>query len=490
MIRILALCLAGAAGGCLPHSGECDEELARRVVYTHEDGLPAYAGQALVQSSCGDGSFCHAEAALGSERYGAPGGLDFDLALAETAEEVERLRRGQRQVYRWRRQVLAEVTSGDMPPGEAGRLVARVGVYADLPPLAGPEGIETLRNWLACGAPVVERTSPYPPGVEPVGAVIAALPAGAEPCAADQQRCDGVCVGVGTDPLHCGACGRACASAQLCIDGACAGCEAGLSECDGACVDVRGDARHCGDCGAVCGADAVCAGGACSTEGCPEGLANCDGSCVDLATSPLHCGACASRCAAGQSCVSGACDCGDVSSDVRNCGECGRVCPAGTTCVAGECACAEGSSRCGERCIDTRADPANCGACGASCAPDQSCEAGRCVACGSGVSFRRDVQPIFDDNCTESLCHAGARPAGDLRLVSGVAHGALVGMPSGCRDGRLLVDPGRPDASYLMDKLLGERLCRGDRMPLRAPPLSSARLELIRAWICGGARDD
>ncbi|MEZ4287100.1 MAG: hypothetical protein R3A47_02930 [Polyangiales bacterium] len=37
-----------------------------------DDGTPMYEGQALVQSSCGQGSFCHLQGAVGAERFGVP----------------------------------------------------------------------------------------------------------------------------------------------------------------------------------------------------------------------------------------------------------------------------------------------------------------------------------------------------------------------------------------------------------------------------------
>ncbi|MEZ4250764.1 MAG: hypothetical protein R3B99_21255 [Polyangiales bacterium] len=49
---------------------------------------------------------------------------------------------------------------------------------------------------------------------------------------------------------------------------------------------------------------------------------------------------------------------------------------------------------------------------------------------------------------------------------------------------------GDPDGSYLMAKLLGVGMCRGNRMPKADQPLSTAQLDLVRDWICGGARND
>lgn len=168
--------------GCSTDLGECDEEAARAVVYD-EEGLPAYEGQALVQVSCGNGSFCHAARARGEARYGAPAGLDFDVALAGASEaSVARLANGKRNVEEWAQEIYGEVERGTMPPwGEATlvphanlprfRRVAADGTVERLPHVDSFEGLGILKNWLACGAPVVERTE----GTTTVGDVVPAL---------------------------------------------------------------------------------------------------------------------------------------------------------------------------------------------------------------------------------------------------------------------------------------------------------------------------
>jgi hypothetical protein len=49
-----------------------------------------------------------------------------------------------------------------------------------------------------------------------------------------------------------------------------------------------------------------------------------------------------------------------------------------------------------------------------------------------------------------------------------------------------LVDPGDPEGSYLMNKLLGVGMCAGTRMP-RGGKLSEEQLSVVRAWIEAGA---
>lgn len=165
-------------GGCGTDLGECDPDAARRIVYDDE-GFPAYEGQALIQVSCGNGAFCHSAQATGAARYGAPAELDFDVAIVATEADLARLERGVANVRDYREDILDLVEDGEMPPwGEATetvhrnvpryRRVADDGTVTRLPFIDSFEGLEILRNWLACDAPVVERTD----GAGTVGDVV------------------------------------------------------------------------------------------------------------------------------------------------------------------------------------------------------------------------------------------------------------------------------------------------------------------------------
>ncbi|MEC7518451.1 MAG: hypothetical protein VYE22_01230 [Myxococcota bacterium] len=172
-MRAITLCLL-LLGCAAEDVGDCDPRAALEIVYT-ADGVPAFAGQALVNQSCGGGSFCHAGGLPAERRFGAPVGLEFDLTVASTsgdlaAEESARLSREQLQVHRHRARILEQVAIGAMPPaGAVGESVLasvrtydRVGAdgrtFTPLPSVSSDEGRELLRNWLACGSPVVERT--------------------------------------------------------------------------------------------------------------------------------------------------------------------------------------------------------------------------------------------------------------------------------------------------------------------------------------------
>ena len=107
--------------------------------------------------------------------------------------------------------------------------------------------------------------------------------------------------------------------------------------------------------------------------------------------------------------------------------------------------------------------------------------------CQPTVSFA-DVWDILSTSRCPS-CHTGGSPPAGLNLSSeNTAFTQLVDVTaSECSPGRTRVEPGNPDASYLVDKLAGTNLCAGQRMPLGGPFLSAAELELIRTWIASGA---
>lgn len=101
-----------------------------------------------------------------------------------------------------------------------------------------------------------------------------------------------------------------------------------------------------------------------------------------------------------------------------------------------------------------------------------------CEGLAGGVMFQHDVAPIFNLGCNGEQCHAIPTWKG---LVSQPSHE--------CCD-RLLVTPGDPTHSYLVDKITGAHLCSGDPMPLGRPALSMSDTTTILRWICEGAPDD
>lgn len=105
----------------------------------------------------------------------------------------------------------------------------------------------------------------------------------------------------------------------------------------------------------------------------------------------------------------------------------------------------------------------------------------------SGVSFSKDIQPIFNSNCV--VCHQGTGQAG-LPLEPNLSYSKLVGVPSTQSGTELRVKAGAPDQSYLLAKVNGTQVAAGGSgalMPYGAVPLSAANISLIQQWIAAGA---
>ncbi len=90
--------------------------------------------------------------------------------------------------------------------------------------------------------------------------------------------------------------------------------------------------------------------------------------------------------------------------------------------------------------------------------------------------------------CTNCHTNVGRSPAGGLNLLADFAYNALVNVPSRQKPGAVLVIPGDPDQSYLVQKLEGAPGIVGLRMPRNGPPhLTSGQMMVIRRWIQNGA---
>lgn len=102
---------------------------------------------------------------------------------------------------------------------------------------------------------------------------------------------------------------------------------------------------------------------------------------------------------------------------------------------------------------------------------------------------------VFLPGCAIASCHGPAtarlRPVIEAPAVDGepsTVCEALVGVESRDAPGRVLVAPGDPAGSYLLDKLAGAAGIAGDRMPPGGGPgLSAGQLAAVRAWIAAGA---
>jgi hypothetical protein len=122
-------------------------------------------------------------------------------------------------------------------------------------------------------------------------------------------------------------------------------------------------------------------------------------------------------------------------------------------------------------------------------------DAAFCTTVAPAPTFA-NVQIVFEQ-CT--TCHTNGVP---LDLAPTVAYANLVGVVAhdytdpatadSC--GGLLVDPGKPDTSYLLQKLSTPAPCAGSQMPLTelggSAPLDTCEQTLVHDWIAAGALDD
>lgn len=99
-------------------------------------------------------------------------------------------------------------------------------------------------------------------------------------------------------------------------------------------------------------------------------------------------------------------------------------------------------------------------------------------------TFQSIQSQVFTPVCTG--CHAGAAAPLGLRLDEGASYALLVNASSVEVPALRRVQPGNPDASYLIQKLEGTAAV-GSRMPLNAPALPQATIDVIRQWIADGA---
>lgn len=102
---------------------------------------------------------------------------------------------------------------------------------------------------------------------------------------------------------------------------------------------------------------------------------------------------------------------------------------------------------------------------------------------GATPSLANDIVPtIAVKSCASGMgCHAAMdKPAGFYdQLVNRIAEQ--------CGDIRLMVEPGHPERSYLIHKLVGKNVCTGQTMPKDQPLLPDAEIQIIYDWICSGA---
>jgi hypothetical protein len=103
---------------------------------------------------------------------------------------------------------------------------------------------------------------------------------------------------------------------------------------------------------------------------------------------------------------------------------------------------------------------------------------------------------IFNGTCALGSCHAAPTLAARLNLRDNGVCYVLVGHKSCLFPSKFLVVPGKPEESFLLNKLRGTALnetpdpaCAtgNERMPLGQPPLSGGKIAQIETWIRAGA---
>lgn len=99
----------------------------------------------------------------------------------------------------------------------------------------------------------------------------------------------------------------------------------------------------------------------------------------------------------------------------------------------------------------------------------------------TGVSFAKEVMPVFLKSCAAGTCHRGTTPAAGLSLELGKAYKATVGVPSTTKPGKLIVAPGDPANSVLLT-WVAEVM-----PPLLLPPPGD--IETLHHWVAEGALD-
>lgn len=184
--------------------------------------------------------------------------------------------------------------------------------------------------------------------------------------------------------------------------------------------------------------------------------------------------------------------CGDACVDPlangEHCGGCDNPCTGGEVCLAGVCVADCGAlTECAGGCVNTDTDPLHCGGCDSPCGPGAECVGGSCSCGGDPVSYAADIEPMMVADCTGMGCHGFPLPQEGLDLRAGNGYAGMVGQPSAQCAGQLLVEPGQPGSSYLVNKLTGVDMCFGTSMPKGLGAWTPDRIDLVSAWICQGA---
>lgn len=113
------------------------------------------------------------------------------------------------------------------------------------------------------------------------------------------------------------------------------------------------------------------------------------------------------------------------------------------------------------------------------------------VSNAAAVTLTQIQNDVFTPTCAVAGCHdgGGATLPRSMDLRAGQSHASLVNVLSE-QVAFDRVEPGDPDASYLIDKLEGNQAAGTSRMPLGGAALDQATIDMIRQWITDGALDN
>ena len=96
--------------------------------------------------------------------------------------------------------------------------------------------------------------------------------------------------------------------------------------------------------------------------------------------------------------------------------------------------------------------------------------------------LEQQVINIFTNSCARAGCHAGSAAQQGMNLTKEKFFGHTVNAPSRERPSLDLVEPGRPDSSYLFMKVSGHKDIVGVQMPLTGK-LNEDEVSSIKQWI-------
>lgn len=108
------------------------------------------------------------------------------------------------------------------------------------------------------------------------------------------------------------------------------------------------------------------------------------------------------------------------------------------------------------------------------------------------ASIQANIFEITDsagrNACISCHTNIGRTPAGGLNLLHDAAYDQLVNVASTQVPSLKRVNPGSPDASYIVHKIEGRSGIVGTRMPRNGPPyMTDGQILILRRWIELGA---